>query len=195
MNSPSNSARMCGLLSAPAWRDSPRHQGRRYSLLHAPPQAGGCAGFWRTRSLVVPLLSLFWLDVIEDRRETALLAFLERQTGKKRFEWLTPVEADKVIEALKAMGVRAGVDWSPIDIGGEAYDRPNIRVAEAIWRALAQARVVKNASNEALELYAARFLGLGRRSLPFLGRADQIALVRHLGERLRKQSRDKQEGD
>ena len=150
------------------------------------PVARKCRALW---------LSLYWLDVIEDRRETALLAFLERQTGKKRFEWLTPVEADKVIEALKAMGVRAGVDWSPIDIGGEAYDRPNIRVAEAIWRALAQARGVKNASNEALELYAARFLGLGRRSLPFLGRADQIALVRHLGERLHKQSRDKQEGD
>lgn len=141
------------------------------------PVARKCRALW---------LSLYWLDAIADRRETALLAFLERQTGKKRFEWLSPVEADKVIEALKSMAARAGVDWSPVMIGSASFDAPNIRVAEAIWRALAAAGVVKNASLDALELYAARFFGLGRRSLPFLGRADQIALVQHLGGRLRK---------
>lgn len=36
-----------------------------------------------------------------------LAAFVKRQTGVDNPEWLTPTNANKVIEALKAMGERS----------------------------------------------------------------------------------------
>jgi len=46
-----------------------------------------------------------------DRRRSSLRAFVKRQTGIDNPEWLTHPDADAVIEALKAIGTRAGVDW------------------------------------------------------------------------------------
>ncbi len=42
-----------------------------------------------------------------DRRRSALRAFVKRQTGCDDPEWLTPQQAEKVIEAFKAMIARA----------------------------------------------------------------------------------------
>ncbi len=49
-----------------------------------------------------------------DRRRSSLRAFVKRQTGVEDPEWLTPEEANAVIEALKVMGERSGVVWEEV---------------------------------------------------------------------------------
>jgi len=55
-------------------------------------------------------ISLGMLCAIRDHSETALEAFARRQMGCERFQWINQSQADKVIEALKAMADRHG--WS-----------------------------------------------------------------------------------
>jgi hypothetical protein len=53
------------------------------------------------------------LGLIDNRDDAALLSFVNRQTGIERTEFLIDAEQAKaVVEALKAMLARAGVDWS-----------------------------------------------------------------------------------
>jgi len=52
--------------------------------------------------------------VWRDRRRRSLRAFVKRQTGRDDPEWLTPKEAEAVIEALKAIGERAGIVWEEL---------------------------------------------------------------------------------
>jgi len=52
--------------------------------------------------------------VWRDRRRSSLRAFVKRQTGIDNPEWLTPRDAEAVIEALKAMGERAGIIWEKV---------------------------------------------------------------------------------
>jgi phage gp16-like protein len=47
-------------------------------------------------------LRLKGYGVLRDASEWALLAYVERLTGKKRFEWCNRAETSKVIDALKA---------------------------------------------------------------------------------------------
>ncbi len=56
-------------------------------------------------------ISLYHLGQIDDPRESALAAFCKRQAGVDDLRWLAPAQADKVIDALKGMATRAGVDW------------------------------------------------------------------------------------
>lgn len=58
-------------------------------------------------------LSGWHLGVVRDRTDTALLAFLERQTGLEHTRFLSDAaSARRVIEALKAWLAReAGVEW------------------------------------------------------------------------------------
>ncbi len=72
-----------------------------------------------------PKLQALWigawnLGIVRDRRDSALLAFVKRQTGLDHTRFLTdPKEAMKAIEALKGMMARdGGVDWS---IGNDFY--------------------------------------------------------------------------
>lgn len=55
-------------------------------------------------------VSLGMLCAIEDHSEHALEAFARRQMGCKRFQWIDQSQADKIIEALKAVAERHG--WS-----------------------------------------------------------------------------------
>lgn len=53
------------------------------------------------------------LGLVTSRDDKALIAFVRRQTGIDNPAWvLEPEDALKVIEALKAMMARRGVDWS-----------------------------------------------------------------------------------
>jgi len=59
------------------------------------------------------LIRALWADLeafgaIQDASEKALRNFVKRQTGKAALQWLTAVDANKVIEGLKAMKARAG---------------------------------------------------------------------------------------
>lgn len=58
------------------------------------------------------------LGLFDNRTDHALDRFVERQTGKVKLAWLTPVEANKVTEALKGMLARVG--FVPPDDGLEA---------------------------------------------------------------------------
>ena len=46
-------------------------------------------------------LKLKGYGVLRDSSEWALLSYVERITGVKRMEWLTPAQMDRVIETLK----------------------------------------------------------------------------------------------
>lgn len=71
--------------------------------LHGP-YAGICRALW---------ISAWHLGLVEHREDTALVAFVRRQTGLDHLNWLRePAEARKVIEALKGwMSRDAGVRW------------------------------------------------------------------------------------
>ena len=49
-----------------------------------------------------------------NRRRSSLRAFVKRQTGIDNPEWLTPSDADAVIEALKTIGCRGGINWEEV---------------------------------------------------------------------------------
>lgn len=55
--------------------------------------------------------TLFWLAEVDEPNDAAIDAFIARQTGKERVQFLGHREAFKVIEALKAWAARAGVAW------------------------------------------------------------------------------------
>jgi len=61
--------------------------------------------------LVARKIRACWLDlrdagILRDSSERALRAFVKRMTGKEVLKWLTPEEANRVIEALKGMLAR-----------------------------------------------------------------------------------------
>ncbi|MCX5512259.1 hypothetical protein C3941_09320 [Kaistia algarum] len=66
----------------------------------------------------VPKIRALWiagwnLGVVKDRHDTALIAFVRRQTGIDHVSWVRdPKDGNKVIEAIKAWLAReAGVQW------------------------------------------------------------------------------------
>ena len=62
-------------------------------------------------------ISLYNLGLVEDRRDSAITAFVTRQTGLQALNWLRdPADTLKVVEALKAMAARdGGVNWQGAD--------------------------------------------------------------------------------
>jgi phage gp16-like protein len=77
-------------------------------------------------------ISGWHLGVVRDRRDSALIAFVSRQTKIDHIRWLRePADAMKAIEALKAWLARtAGVVW------GTEYDCPKRAVIAAQLRLL-----------------------------------------------------------
>lgn len=78
-------------------------------------------------------LALFNLGAVDDRRDSAMHAFLERQTGVQHTRFLQQAsEAHKAIEALKGWLIREGVVWPAIS-GDPGVDR--IAMKRAVLRA------------------------------------------------------------
>lgn len=80
-------------------------------------------------------LALFNLGAVVDRRDGAMHAFLERQTGVQHTRFLQQAaEANKAIEALKAWLIREGVVW-PVISGDAGIDRMAMKraVLRAQW--------------------------------------------------------------
>lgn len=75
-------------------------------------------------------ISAYWLGVVDDRRDAALLAFVRRQTGLEALTWVRdPRDGTRVIEALKDWLAReADVDWKARPA------RPKEAVLIALWR-------------------------------------------------------------
>ncbi|WP_339745625.1 regulatory protein GemA [uncultured Maricaulis sp.] len=81
------------------------------------------------------------LGLVQDRKDSALIAFVRRQTGIDHIRFLhEPEDAAKAIEALKAwMAREAGVEWNP---GRQAYPwalQPGYRIALAQFELLKRA--------------------------------------------------------
>jgi len=62
-------------------------------------------------------ISLYHLGVVHNSSEQALEAFAKRQLGCERLNWARQSEAYRLIEALKAMAIRAG--WKQTDVKGK----------------------------------------------------------------------------
>lgn len=62
-------------------------------------------------------ISLWHLGVVRDPSEKALEAFARRQLGCERLQWARQSEANRLIEALKAMGERHGWRLSGPELG------------------------------------------------------------------------------
>ena len=83
-------------------------------------------------------ITLYHLGAVSDRRDGALHAFLERQTGLPHTRFLQEAAAAKrAIEPLKAWLAREGVDW-PEPTGDAGRDRLAMKraVLRAQWRRL-----------------------------------------------------------
>lgn len=80
-------------------------------------------------------LALYNLGAVIDRRDSAMHAFLERQTGVQHTRFLQQAsEAHKAIEALKGWLIREGVVWPAIS-GDAGVDRMAMKraVLRAQW--------------------------------------------------------------
>ncbi|MEL6587727.1 MAG: regulatory protein GemA [Pseudomonadota bacterium] len=80
------------------------------------------------------------LGLVDCRTDAALNSFAQRQTGLGHANWIRHEEhAVAVIEALKSMATRAGVQWGPLHPmpGNEWLERPEARVAMAQFKLLA----------------------------------------------------------
>lgn len=150
-----------------------------------------------TRPLLGKLRALwisgYHLGVVRDRTDAGLAGWLRRQTRLDAAEWVQPPELVKAVEAMQAWLARdGGVDWSPYAALGKGgrerkVARPRGRVLEAQWRILHRLGAVTIEGNAALASYACRHAGIGRvdSHLALTG-AQEIALMQHLGAKIRK---------
>jgi len=106
-------------------------------------------------------ISLYHLGAVSDRRDTALDAFVKRQTGVESAGWLGPEDSFKVVEALKIMCAREGLELSPIRDGGLSNKRALvIALLQKINPETARLELKSNAifekEGKALDAWAAR---------------------------------------
>lgn len=66
------------------------------------------ASTWAAPKIRALWLSLYHLGELTDPSESALAAFVKRQTGSDALQWLTPAEANAAIEGLKGWCERVG---------------------------------------------------------------------------------------
>ena len=139
-------------------------------------------------------ISAYWLGVVRARDDHALAAWICRQTGYGAAKWMTPKDADRLVEALKGWMERdGGVDWSPYPMAkGRPKRFPAARILEALWRKLHDAGEIPDASPETLSAWVRGF-----RRAPDdyveLNHRVQNQLIRELG-RWRRRTLSDQEG-
>lgn len=77
------------------------------------------------------------LGLVRDRRDSAMLVFVQRQTGIEHTRFLRDAaDAKRAIEALKAWMERAGVDWSEGSHMPAWQRMPGAKIAMAQWTLL-----------------------------------------------------------
>lgn len=145
----------------------------------SPAAAGPFAG--KLRALWI---SAWHLGVARSNADSAMLAFVKRQTGVDHTRFLSdPRLASKAIEGLKAWLARdAGVEW------GDEATNPRRAVVEAQVRRLEALGNVKPGSwirNTFLEDYVCKVTGKAR-GLHYLNDADWDRAMAALGARLRR---------
>jgi phage gp16-like protein len=98
----------------------------------------GKSGLPTTAKINALWLSGWNLGVIHDPSPRAMEAFIQRQTGIAKAEWLiNSADAAKVIDGLKAWLMRdAKVDFSKSKLQPDWMGWPQVRVCMAQWQAL-----------------------------------------------------------
>lgn len=141
-------------------------------------------------------LALYNLGAIEDRRDSAMHAFVKRQTGLDHTRFLQEAaDAAKAIQALKAMLIRAGVVW-PASGPDRAADLLTMKraILRAQWlRCVALGAITPFGPPEdcdGLQDYASRIVRGGSRRLgtiedPSLTPAELDEVSSALGKRVR----------
>ena len=150
---------------------------------HSPRGAG--AG--HQRKVKALWISLYYLGVVDDRRDSAIDAFVRRQAKVDALRFLTPSAASAVIEALRGMAARdGGVDWDGWT-GNPPIKGDQVHVVHAIWGRLERLGVLKAPAVFGLPGYGKRM------GLPDDPRRYEAAhwdtLIRTLGRRLRDAER------
>ncbi|MBI3445618.1 MAG: regulatory protein GemA [Magnetospirillum sp.] len=79
------------------WKPSPKRAGTR--AMAGDPQSAKIRALW---------LALYHLGAVRSPEESALAAFAKRMTGRDALQWLSGVQANRVIEALKDWCLREG---------------------------------------------------------------------------------------
>lgn len=142
-------------------------------------------------------ISAYWIGVVRDNRDSALAAWICRQTGIDAARWATPAQTAACVEALKDWMARdGGVDWSPYVVAlgaksraGESQrrDAPGARILEALWRKLHAAGAVRIPDDAALHAWVT---GFRRDSACYsaLNASTLNQLIRELGQWLRRVS-------
>ena len=122
------------------------------------------------------------LGLVENPSESALAAFVERQTGLASSAWLRDAkDAAKVIEALKAWLAREGkVAWAE-------HENPRACVVFAQWRRLGEAGVLRIANRHALDRWLTWKVSTCETCVENLTNEQLDDAQRRLGEWLRRE--------
>ena len=84
--------------------------------------------------------SAYHVGEIAHPDDQALAAFVKRQTGKDALAFLTPADANQVIEALRAVCARAG--YRPPDTSRRSPTEARVQLLRAQWALLLKAKRV-----------------------------------------------------
>lgn len=108
-------------------------RGRGFAKASNPAQKGLQGPF--AKKLQALWISAWNLGLVRDRRDAALLAFVERQTGISHTRFLIDAaDARKAVEALKGwMAREAGVDWNDGNHLPGWQRLPGAKIALAQW--------------------------------------------------------------
>jgi len=138
------------------------------------------ANFPHTRLAKALWIALSNLGAV-DRRDAALDAFVERQTGKPRLAFISAAESNSVTEALKGMCAREGFTLK----GDPIADRRALLVAQ--WKKLAKMGAVHVEHEWALWSWLDKRLGLRHGGSLKLTREQLDRSAKMLGDWLRKE--------
>lgn len=110
----------------------------------------------RQKKILALWLVLYDLAVIEDNSDAALNAFVRRCVGVDALRWLNQVQADQMIDRLKAMiRDKAAVDWAMYE--GE---HPGRAVVEVQFRLLVRAGALPESMFVTCRCQAAKVTGI-----------------------------------
>jgi len=172
-------------------------EGAKFTKRKAPARAGKRAladGDMQAKMRAL-WISLYHLGVVRDPAEQALVNFAKRVSGGRdrgiaALQWLDTDQANKMIEALKAMATReASVSWEPYRLVGQSpVYMPRHRVIEAQWRVLMDICPSLSA-NRSLRTYL-KDSTFGEAILSELTDAQTDRAIENLGAQIRKSLSD-----
>ncbi|PIE13806.1 MAG: hypothetical protein CSA70_03565 [Rhodobacterales bacterium] len=126
-------------------------------------------------------ISCWNLGLVRNPRDEALMAFATHQAKVDHANWIRDHrDAMAVIEALKSMMERAGVDWFTYPDAASYEAQPGYKIAKAQW-----AKISKTAPYAGSTFHGYLF-HLVRKNMNELSREDWIYIMNSFGESLRQ---------